>query len=189
VLVTHNAAGNLVFTRANTNRRPILDFDATVPNPIPFTKMKLGVNGQGMHSHIHVIKQADEDGGNAGESVVRNPYVPFVYRPRVIVQSSGSDVDTELVANNALADELRNVKLVIETDRWEYDNENGIILPNNVITVLNPEIYIFKKEQWFIEQVDFVGDQGALKTTLTCVLPWVYNGQAPRYLWQGINLH
>jgi hypothetical protein len=79
--------------------------------------------------------------------------------------------------------------LVIETDRWEYDNENGIILPNNVITVLNPEIYIFKKEQWFIEQVDFVGDQGALKTTLTCVLPWVYNGQAPRYLWQGINLH
>ena len=188
ILISHNENGAVLFTRANTKKEPILDFDVTLPNPIPFTHMQLGFDGQRMHSEIHVIKQADENGGNVGQSKIVNPYVPFVYRPRVIVQSAGNDVDTDLVARNALSEELKGLKLIIQTDRWEY-NENGIILPNNIITVLNPKVYCYKKTKWFVEQVDFQGDQEKLTTTMTCVLPEVYNGQTPTYLWKGINLH
>jgi prophage tail gpP-like protein len=187
VIITHNEWGHLVFTRTQTKRIPILNFDSEKRNIIPFDKMDLGFNGQAMHSHIFVVKQPDDEDGNAGQSMIRNPYVPFVYRPRVIVQSAGDDIDTELAAKNALADELRGMKLVITTDRWDYGN--GLILPNNLITVKNPEVYLYDRSTWFIEQVDFVGNPEKLTTTITCCLPEVYSGETPSYLWKGINVH
>ena len=190
IIITNNESGQLVFTRANTNKSPILDFDNSLEQSIPFTKMQLGFNGQGMHSHITVVKQQDEDGGNAGEDTVRNPFVfpSAVFRPKVVTQSSGDDIDTAKAARNILSNELKNLKLTISTDRWE-DINGDIIKPGNIVTVKNPEIYLFKKIPWFIEQVIFRGDQAAFTTEIVCSLREVYNGQTPEYIWKGINLH
>jgi prophage tail gpP-like protein len=188
IVISHTAKGNLLFTKANTTKKPILNFDATRADSIPFDSMGLDYNGQGMHSHIHVIKQASKDGGNAGEFEIRNPYVPFVYRPITIIQSSGDDNDTEKVARMALSSELKNLKLVITTDRWETE-DGKIIKPNNNITVLNPEVYLYKKSTWFIESIAFTGDEKKTTAVLTCVLPEVYNGKTPDYMFKGINLH
>lgn len=174
VITSHNAKGHIVFTRANTGKTPILHFDSTRKDAIPFNTMGFSYNGQGMHSHIHVIRQASKDGGNAGESEIRNPYVPFVYRPTVIIQSSGTDIDTDKAARMALSAELKNLRLVISTDRWEGPDKK-ILKPNNLITVINPEIYLFKKSTWFIESIDFKGNQQETTATLTCCLPEVYN--------------
>lgn len=188
VLISHNEKGQLIFTRANTRRNPILHFSTPKESTIPFTSMSFAFNGQQMHSHIHVIKQASSTGGNAGESVVRNPYViGSVYRPKVIVQNSGTDVDTEKVARMALAAELKGLKLLIETDRWELDGK--MLKPNNLITVVNPEIYLYKKSTWFIEEISFKGNQEKITATLTCCIPEVYNGNIPEYMFKGINLH
>jgi prophage tail gpP-like protein len=188
IVVSHNEHGHLIFTRANTNRTPILNFNSLKESTIPFTKMSIGFNGQQMHSHIHVIKQASSKGGNAGEAVIRNPYViSSVYRPKVIIQSSGTDVDTDKVARMALSAELKNLKLTVVTDRWDVDGK--IIKPNNLITVINPEIYLYKKSTWFIEEVGYEGNNKEQITTMTCCLPEVYNDKDPRYLFQGINLH
>ena len=183
IVISHTAKGELHFTQAKAQHKPILYFDGG----IPFTRMSLSFNGQGMHSDITVIKQADKDGGNAGEATVKNPYVPFVYRPKVIRQSSGNDIDTLQAAKNARAAELKNLKLTIVTDRWEIDGK--IIRPNNVISVLNPNVYLYKKSDWFIEQVDLAGDNTKTTATLSCVPVEVYNGQEPKYMFAGINLH
>jgi prophage tail gpP-like protein len=183
IVISHTTKGEIHFTRAKAAQKPILYFDGG----IPFTKMSLSFNGQAMHSDITVMKQADKDGGNAGEDTIRNPYVPFVYRPRVIRQSSGNDIDTLQAAKNARAAELKNLKLTIVTDRWLVDGK--IIRPNNVISVLNPNVYLYKKSDWFIEQVDLTGDNTKTTATLTCVPIEVYNGQEPRYMFEGINLH
>lgn len=184
IIITHNEKGQLLFTESKANQKPIFHFEKNMPS----TSMTLSYNGQGMHSHITVMKQASSEGGNAGESTIINPYVPFVYRPKVITQTSGSDVDTVQAAKNALADELKSgLSVTIVTDRWEIDKK--IIKPNNIITIQNPEIYLYEKSEWFIESIDFAGDQQKTVATIKCVLPEVYNGKYPKYLFEGINLH
>jgi len=183
IIVSHDENGNLLFTQANTDSDPILNFDGG----IPFTSMQLQFNGQQMHSDITVIKQANSRGGNAGQSTVKNPYVPFVFRPRTVVQNSGDDNDTEFTAKMILAQELKNLKLIIVTDRWEIDGK--IIKPNNIISVKNPKISLINKTEWFIQSVSLVGNEKKTTATLECVLPEVYNGQTPEYIFKGINLH
>ena len=51
--------------------------------------------------------------------------------------------------------------------------DNKILKPNNIITVTNPEIYLFKKSNWFIESIDYKGDQNINTAVLNCVLPCV----------------
>lgn len=193
IVISHNEKGELLFTAAKTDQTPVMQFDFS-NGVLPGVSMNLQFNGQAFHSHITVQKQAgidaDAETGNAGEATVRNPYVypKAVYRPKVISQSSGSDVDTETAAKNALAAELKNIKLTIKLDRW-LDANGKIIKPNNYITVLNPEVYLYNKTVWFIEEVAFSGNEKEQTAVLTCVLPEVYNGKTPVYLFKGINEH
>jgi prophage tail gpP-like protein len=184
--LTHNEKGEIFFTRVKTNLKPVLRFN--VPKGgLPGTKMKLMFNGQQMHSHITVMKQADIDDVNAGEETVVNPYVPFVFRPKTIIQSAGTNTDTLLAAKNARAAELRELTLTVEIDRWQINNK--MIKPNNLITVTNPEIYIFKPTNFFIESIDYKGNEKELTAILHCVLPSCYDGSEPDYIYKGINIH
>lgn len=184
VLLSHDSYGNLLFTEAKTNLKPILYFN--VPeNGLIGTSMSLSFNGQGMHSHITVLKQASPDEGNAGEFTIRNPYVPILYRPRVITQTSGDDITIEETARQALAAELKNITLTITTDRWEIDGK--IIRPNNIISVYNPDLFIYSKTNFFIESVSFTGDAKKTTAVLTCVLPEVYNKKVVKNIF--VNAH
>lgn len=187
VVISHDEYGNLLFTKAKTRMQPVIDFN--VPNGgIPGTSMKLNYNGQAMHSHITLQKQADTEGGNASEYTIRNPFViGSVYRPKTTSQNSGDDNDTEKAAKTALAAELKNIKLTITTDRWLIDEK--IIKPNNTITVINPQVYLYNKSTWFIESIEYKGDEKINTATLNCVLPCVYDGSTPDYLWKNVNLH
>jgi prophage tail gpP-like protein len=178
IIISHDEFGNILFTQVKTDLKPILNFDGG----LPFTEMSLQFNGQALHSEITVMKQASSDGGNAGQATVINPFVPYVYRPKVIIQNSGDDNDTELVAKMALAEELKNIKLTIITDRWEVNGK--IIKPNNLITVVNKKLNLFTPSNWFIEEVKLVGDAEKTVATLTCVLPECYNNQTPKYIFK-----
>lgn len=184
--ITHDRYGNVVFTKVNTNVKPIFFFD--VPRGgLPGTKMAMHFNGQQMHSQITVMQQADADVDNAGESTVTNPYVPFIFRPKTIIQSSGTNIDTELAAKNALAAELKNMTITVTIDRWAINNK--LIFPGQLISVKNPEIYIFNKTDFLIESIEFSADQKEETAVMTCVLPEVYNNNTPQYIFRGINLH
>jgi prophage tail gpP-like protein len=188
IIVTNTPEGELLFTQIDTKKKPILNFDTTKGQSQPATSFKLSFDGQQMHSHITVMKQADIDGGNAGQHTIRNPYViNSVFRPKTIIQTSGSDVDSSKVARQALANELKGLKLIIDVNVWEVDGK--LLRTGEFITVVNPDIYLYKKSTWFIEGVDFSGDNKQNVATLTCVLPEVYSQKTPEYLFKGINLH
>jgi len=186
IIITHDAKGNVVFTKIKTDLKPIYYFN--VPKGgLPGVEIGLHFNGQHMHSQITVVKQADVDDENAGESTVTNPYVPFIFRPKTIIQTSGNDIDTELAAKNALADELRNLSVTVKLDRWIINDK--IIRPGSLISIKDPENYIFNKTDFFIESIDFTGNQREETCTMHCVLPESYNGATPKYIFKGINLH
>lgn len=194
VVLSHDEQGNLLFTKCRTDKPAVARFDVRDSSVTPGTtsigtEMHLDFDGQQMHSHITVLKQADEDGGNAGEVTLRNPYViNTVFRPKVIVQDSGDEIDTHQAAKNAIAAELKGLKLTIKTDRWTVDGK--LLRPNSIIEVYNPEIYLYKLSKWFIESIDYVGEgEENMTATLTCVLPCVYDDTPPEYLFKGINLH
>lgn len=172
--ITHTPAGELLFTKAKTKQTPILNFDFT--NPMPGLKISLTHNGQVMHSEITVIKQASADGGNAGQTTIKNPYVN-TYRPKVKIQTSGNDITTTDAARNALADELKGFKITIDTDRWVVDGK--LLTPNNIITITAPRLFLNKKIPVFIESVTLTGDETKTVASLTCVFPEVYNNNAP----------
>ncbi|MBC7486093.1 MAG: hypothetical protein H7282_05025 [Cytophagaceae bacterium] len=173
IIVTHTNNGWLYFTKTRADRNPIFHFEQGQTG----VSFSLSFNGQGIHSHITVVKEADDVGGNAGEVTIVNPYCPILYRPKVITQSSGDDIDTGTAAKNALAEELKNITIKITLSSW-YINKK-IIRPNQVISITNPELYIFKKTDFFIESVDLKGDNKSKTAVLTCVLKEVYNDQAP----------
>lgn len=186
IVVSHTTEGKLFFTRAKTKQKAIAQINQGDGN-IPVTNMSLIFSGQQMHSEITVLKQADEDGGNAGQATVTNPFVPYVFRPKVVIQNSGTDIDTELAAKTALASELKGLMLSIEMDTWTINNE--VIKPNNIIEVKNPNIYLFKSTRWFIETVTLSGTPEAQKAVLSCFLPSVYDGSTPEYIFTDINTH
>jgi len=184
IVMTHDELGRIIFTKANTKKKPILNYGGT---GLPCPEMTLTFNGQAMHSDITVIRQASKEGGNASEFTIKNPYVPYVLRTKTVIQKSGDDISVEAAARAILSEELSNISVSFSTDRWEIDGR--VIKPGDLITILNPEIYLYKRSTWLIEQVELVGNSKALVAEIKCVLPEVYNTDAPEYLFKGINLH
>jgi prophage tail gpP-like protein len=175
IVVTNLPNGDVYFTKAKTKLEPFMNFGKGLPG----VEYNLTFSGQGLHSEITVMKQADEDGGNAGQSTVKNPFVIGIFRPEIRIQTAGTDIDTATAARVALSEELKSIKLTIATDRWE-DINGKVFKPNQIISVTNADILIPHKMNWFIESIDFEGDPEKEVAFLHCVLPEVYNLETPK---------
>ena len=178
IILSHTSGGALLFTEAKVDQKPIHHFERGIPG----TEFSLQINGQALHSEITAMKEADTEGGNAGDATVKNPFVTL-FRPKIVVQSSGTDIDSEQAAKNVRAEELKNIKLTITTDRWEIDGK--IIKPNQIISVHNHEIFVWQKTNWFIESVKLDGDKDKTVATLECVLPECFNGGEPQNIFSS----
>lgn len=177
IIIGHTSGGSLLMTRA-IQSSPIALFNEGAPG----IKMSLVTSGQQMHSEITVQKQAAVEGDNAAEGSINNPFVSR-FRPSVKSQSSGDDNDTSLAIQRALAQELKNIKLKIETDRWEWlahGRNKEIMRPNNIIGITAPNLFLRRKTLFFVESVSLSGNAKDQRATLNCVLPEVYNGKTPR---------
>jgi prophage tail gpP-like protein len=189
LVISHDEKGNLLITKAKTKQKPFMEFDSRVPNMIPLTGSKMTYNGSAMHSHITVLKQASSDGGNAGEYTLRNPYCPIVYRPKVVSQTSGDDIDSKEAAIRELGKELdEGLKFTIKTDRW-LDSKGNIIRPNSIISIFAPEMYIYTKATLFVRSIDFSGNNEQTIATLNCVIPEAFSREIPTSIFAGINMH
>lgn len=186
IVVSHDEKGNLLFTKAKTKQTPLFIFDKR-NGPIPGFEFSLDFNGQSIHSEITVIKQADSDGGNAGEYTIKNPYCPvrYVYRPRVIVINTGDDITIQQAAENEVRKELKNIKLQIKTSRWDKDGK--IIRPNNIVKIYDPELFLYKTTEWFIESIDFDGDETKTEAIINCVPIEVYSDQAIKNMFVEVH--
>jgi prophage tail gpP-like protein len=176
IILSHDVNGNLLLTRANTTQAAIMDFD--VPEGgLPGIEMSMSFNGQGIHSHIVVMSQPDITGDNAGEETIVNPYCPILFRPKVVIQTSGTNVSLPEFARQQLGAELKNIVLTILIDRWDLNGK--LIKPNSMITVYNPACFIYKKlTRFFVQDVEYIGDAKKMTAKLTCVPPEAYNKQS-----------
>lgn len=172
ILLTHDEFGRLIVTRADAVGRAITIYR----EGIPANRIRLKTNGQKMHSQIFVQKQADVVNDNASEAQINNPYVN-VYRPFVKTQTTGDDVTVAEAARNALSNELKNITLQIDSDRWFWLN-NGrleVTRPNNTIGVIAPNLYLPNLQRFFVESVTLSQDNKQQVSKINCVLPEVYN--------------
>lgn len=172
VIMTHDEYGRIIFTQPNTKKTPIISIDSDVIAQ-PTTKISLSCNGQSMHRNITVLKQANSDGGNAGQSTLINPYCP-INRTKVLTQSSGDDNTTQEASRNALSEQLKSIQLTMDVSNW-IDMFENLIIPNNIIEVKSSRLFLFKKVSFFLESVAFSGDSTSQTSVLTCVLPSVYD--------------
>lgn len=181
LVLTNNEFGQLQITRPNLNQAPI----ATYREETPATSIELTVNGQALHSSITAMKQIDIEGDNVAESTVENPTIP-IFRPLIKLQNVGNDNQTEDAARNIRANELRAIRLKITSDRITWLNGNRAnavetIRPNNIISVISPENYIYNRTSFFVEQVELTIDDKKEIAVLNCVLPEVYSNQTPKF--------
>lgn len=204
IVLSHDVSGNLLLTRANVNKEPIFAFNGSSPA----THMELSFNGQPMHNNIWAVGQGNEDTDNVSQerSALVNPYVQSKtglttaattsglpaaayetgYRPGVYIQKTGNDNTTGFTARQYLSQELKNIRLTIELDRWTLNN--SLVRPDNIITVVNPDLFLYQKSRWFIESVDYRSTTSEDTATLNCVLPECYSNDEVKNIFTGTNL-
>lgn len=177
IIVTHDNNGNLLFTKLNLVQPSV----ATYIEGMPSTSISLSANGQGMHSEITMQKQVTIEVDVAGEQTVNNTLIP-VYRPIVSKQKSGDNDDTQSGVEMIRSAELRNISVIIETDRWKWTDGRviNIIKPNNIIEIQSPSNFINNRTRFFVEKVDYNGNNEGIRATITCVLSEVYSGNQPK---------
>jgi prophage tail gpP-like protein len=171
--LSHDVLGNLIVNVPYIGNNYIAEFGTE--NGAPFIEMDINYNGQPLHSEIEVVRQPDKNGGNLAYWKIANPLVPIVYRPRVIVLTSGDDNTIKLAARSELGTELKNIPLIITLDKPTVNGR--FMMPNNTIKVKNRECYLYEPSKWFIEEINYSKDSKDEKCVLTCVMPGVYAGE------------
>ena len=211
-LNVYNDPGNVSQSQTVSikDRKTLYDF--APGGQVSWFNESLDINGQNIHTYIHVTGQAkdpttsgesDGEPSNALDDAVTNflvnipsgqtlnlpgtmtlPGFPNLtqtntktfqswLRYRFEKQTSGDDNDTPQTARAFLGDELKNIVLTFSVQGWSLNG--NLITPNQLISVVAPELYIYKKTVWFVTNVAFFGDEKKEYSTLTCVLVECFN--------------
>ena len=176
--VSYNLNQTTTTTTTTTQSRPIL-YHFTDNDPIlnktqrkdaTWTGINLDFNGQALHRILQAVGQKDNHFDNSLDSAITNPFVAKgVERYTRIVQNFGDAKDTPDTVRSLLGDELKNIVLTIDIQGWTLGG--NLVIPNQLVTVISPENALFNTTTWFVQEVDFYGDEKTETATLTCVIP------------------
>lgn len=197
VVLSHTASGDLLLTRADGNKAPIYNFK----NSGTWYKIGLKVDGQALHSIINVKGQVNATTPDvSADAEELNPYLDNTrfgvghggffpkFRPIVYQQTASTDPNTPpLTARKKLGNELKQaIRLTVEMNGWTLDGK--IPRAGDIITVVNPDLFLYQKTKFFIESIDFRGDAKSDTATLYCVLPECFNSDKIVNIFTGSNL-
>lgn len=169
IILSHDKKGNIVFFKPNTNAKAKAFF-----NDINTTSMSLSVNGQAMHSTISVIRQPSKDNpGLSAVDTITNQLIK-INRTVVKVLSSGTETDTKKAADNILAEELKNITVDLEINRYEDIN------CGDIVEVHNHEIFLFSKTRFIVSEVTINESNSNESMSLKLVLPETFTGEIPK---------
>ena len=169
IVMSHDIKGDIVYFRLNTISTPKIFF-----NTQNTVKMRFSITGQGLHDEITVIRQPSKENNNLSPvDTIKNPLIN-AFRPRVKTLSSGTDTDTAKAADNALASELKHLRLTIMIPRWED------LWPGDLVEVQNEEIYIYKRTKFIIKSITLGENEKSNTMSLSVVLPEAYTGKQPK---------
>ena len=176
VVMGHGINGEIIFFRPNVNAPSV-----GLYNGQNTLNMRFKIAGQGLHSDLTCMRQASKDtkidfdsaGGAGSVDSVTNPLVKL-YRPFVDFLTSGSGKDTGRGAKNAMADELRNIKLTFDLPRWDK------LFPGDILEVQNPEVRLNHPTRLIVEETTRYQKSTEKTMGIICVMPESFTGGQPK---------
>ena len=169
IILSHDAKGNLLFYKPNTKAKAKAFF-----NEQNTTSMTLNVNGQAMHSKISVIRQPSKDNVSLSAVDTISNHLVKVNRTIVKTLSSGTETDTKKAADNILAEELKNIVVDVNINRYENIN------CGDIVEVHNHEIYLFAKIRMMVSEITISETNSQETMALKLMLPETFSGEEPK---------
>lgn len=185
VVMRSTPEGAVLFTKVDVNQKSIVKFstgDGVV------TDISLDVNGQNMHSQIKCLTEVGldsdpmQDKQNTGNfDTITNPLITS-FRPTI--KKQGTDLTTIEFPKLCLADELKNISIRIECKGWEIV-ENDVLVPGDEIEVKSSDCYLYNWTKLIVRSISMKLDADGKKSSITCVLPEVFNGENPKMIFDN----
>jgi len=174
IVIGHTKKGDVYYFKAFIGSKPVRSYDSS-----NLLSSKMAINGRAFHSDITVRRQpSDENVGVSTVDGVKNPNVKQI-RSVCKILSSGDDTSTIEAAQNVLAAELRGIQLALELPKIDYE-----LLCGQIIEFINPELFIFKKQKFVINEIIYKEDSGADTMTINCLTPEAFTGGVPTNIFE-----
>ena len=169
IVIGHTKKGDVYYFKAFIGSKPVKSYDES-----NLLSSKMAINGRAFHSDITVRRQpSDENVGVSTVDGVKNPNVEQI-RSVCKILSSGDDTSTIQAAQNVLAAELRGIQLALELPKIDYE-----LLCGQIIEFINPELFIYKKQKFVINEIIYKEDSGVDTMTINCLTPEAFTGGIP----------
>jgi prophage tail gpP-like protein len=174
IVIGHTKKGDVYYFKAFIGSKPVKSYDES-----NLLSSKMAINGRAFHSDITVRRQpSDENVGVSTVDGVKNPNVEQI-RSVCKVLSSGDDTSTIEAAQNVLAAELRGIQLGLELPKIDTS-----ILCGQIIEFINPELFIYKKQKFVINEIIYKEDSEADTMTVNCLTPEAFTGGIPTNIFE-----
>ena len=174
IVIGHTNKGDVYYFKAFIGSKPVRSYDSS-----NLLSSKMAINGRAFHSEITVRRQpSDENEGVSTLDSVRNPNVRQI-RSVCKVLSSGVDTSTLEAAENVLAAELRGIQLTLELPKIDTS-----ILCGQIIEFINPELFIYKKQKFVINEIIYNENSTADVMTINCLTPEAFTGGTPTNIFE-----
>ena len=174
IVIGHTKKGDVYYFKAFIGSKPVRSYDSS-----NLLSSKMAINGRAFHSDITVRRQpSDENVGVSTVDGVKNPNVEQI-RSVCKILSSGDDTSTTQAAQNVLAAELRGIQLGLELPKIDTS-----ILCGQIIEFINPELFIYKKQKFVINEIIYNEDSGEDTMTINCLTPEAFTGGIPANIFE-----
>ena len=174
IVIGHTKKGDVYYFKAFIGSKPVKSYDES-----NLLSSKMAINGRAFHSDITVRRQpSDENVGVSTVDGVKNPNVEQI-RSVCKILSSGDDTSTIQAAQNVLAAELRGIQLGLELPKIDTS-----ILCGQIIEFINPELFIYKKQKFVINEIIYKEDSEADTMTVNCLTPEAFTGGIPTNIFE-----
>jgi len=174
IVIGHTKKGDVYYFKAFIGSKPVRSYDSS-----NLLSSKMAINGRAFHSDITVRRQpSDENVGVSTVDGVKNPNVEQI-RSVCKILSSGDDTSTIEAAQNVLAAELRGIQLALELPKIDYE-----LLCGQIIEFINPELFIYKKQKFVINEIIYKEDSEADTMTVNCLTPEAFTGGIPTNIFE-----
>lgn len=173
IILSHTVEGDLLFYKPDPKSKPKFLFSEK--NSL---SMSLSVDGQGMHSEISVIRQPSQENPNLTPVDTALNSMVKLKRTAVMVLSSGTETDTKKAADNALANELKNISVIVNLGSF-HDLACG-----DMVEVQNEEIFLYEKTKFIISEITIKEDRKSETMSLKLVLPETFTGESPKNIFE-----
>lgn len=169
VVVSHDRHGRLIFFKPDKDAKPVRSY--TKENT---QSMSLDVDGQGLHSVLTILRQPGKAKSNLTPAdTIKNPMVK-AFRPTVQTLSNGEETDTKSGVENFMADELKNIKVHIELERWDG------MFTGDIIEIENDEIFLNSKIRFMVSDTTINENETGRTMSIDAVLPETFAGGEPK---------